>query len=286
MKRSPQAGLNRREWLRWSAGASLAWNLWPGRLRAADNGRGGSFDFVVVNDTHFQGPRCAAWFERVTASIRSLDAQPEFCLMVGDLAEHGTDTELGSMRDILRGFGLPFHVVIGNHDAASDRDRSAWDALFPAPLNYQFEHRGWRFIGLDSSEGTKWEKTRIQEGTFRWLEDNLPKLDRAQPTVVFTHFPLGADVKMRPLNADDLLARFRDFHLVAVFNGHHHGWTERRLGSTTLTTNRCCAISRENHDGTKEKGYFLCSAQDGEIRRRFVEVKPASPEPPAGATSP
>jgi hypothetical protein len=40
-----------------------------------------------------------------------------------------------------------------------------------------------------------------------------------------------------------------------------------------LTTNRCCAISRDNHDGTKEKGYFLCTASAGSIQREFVEVK-------------
>ena len=38
---------------------------------------------------------------------------------------------------------------------------------------------------------------------------------------------------------------------------------------------KCCAISRANHDGTKEKGYFLCTASAGGIQREFVEVKPA-----------
>ena len=80
---------------------------------------------------------------------------------------------------------------------------------------------------------------------------------------------------MRPVNADDLLERYRAFNLVAVFNGHFHGSTERRAGRTTLTTNRCCAISRNNHAGSTEKGYFLCTATDGQIGREFVEVKPA-----------
>jgi hypothetical protein len=79
---------------------------------------------------------------------------------------------------------------------------------------------------------------------------------------------------MRPLNADPVLEGFRDFNLVAVFDGHYHGFTERHAGRTVLTTNRCCAISRNNHDGTPEKGYFLCTALDGQIQRQFVEVKP------------
>jgi hypothetical protein len=64
------------------------------------------------------------------------------------------------------------------------------------------------------------------------------------------------------------------FNLVAVFNGHFHGFTQHELGRTVLTTNRCCAISRGNHDGTNEKGYFLCAASQGRITREFVEVKP------------
>jgi 3',5'-cyclic AMP phosphodiesterase CpdA len=266
---------SRRDWLRMSAGAALSLGMWPGCARFAGNGSGGAFRFVVVNDAHFQSPKCPAWFERVSASIRSHDPKPEFCLMVGDLAEHGTESELGAMRDVLRSLRMPFHVVIGNHDYVSDTDRSAWDGLFPRGLNHHFEHRGWRFIGLDSSEGTKWENARVQPQTLSWLDGTLPKLDRAAPTVVFTHFPLGAFVPMRSVNANDVLERFEKFNLVAVFDGHFHGFTERKVGRTVLTTNKCCSISRANHDGTPEKGYFLCTANEGRIQREFIEVKPA-----------
>jgi 3',5'-cyclic AMP phosphodiesterase CpdA len=267
--------LSRRAWLRLGAGAMLSAGMLPGCARFADNGRGGAFRFLVINDAHFQSARCPEWFERVRASIRAHNPKPDFCLIVGDLAEHGTKAELGPMRDVLVSLDLPFHAVIGNHDYVSDTDRSAWDDLFPKRLNYHFEHRGWRFIGLDSSELTKYERTRVQSPTLNWLDGTLPRLDRRAPTVVFTHFPLGADVPMRPLNAEDVLARFREFNLVAVFNGHFHGFTERKSRRSTLTTNRCCAISRDNHDGTKEKGYFLCMAQNGLMFREFIEVKPA-----------
>jgi len=267
--------LNRRDWLRLGAGALLSLGLWPGRLRGADNGKGDTFRFVVINDAHFHSPKCPGWFERVSASVRSHQPRAELCLMVGDLAEHGAGSELGAMRDVLLSLQMPFHVVIGNHDYASNSDRSAWDKLFPKSLNYRFEHQGWQFIGLDSTQGTSFEKTLVQPPTLQWLDDHLGSLDKAAPTVVFTHFPLGENVPMRPLNADAIIARFKEFNLVAVFDGHHHGFTERKVGRTTLTTNKCCAISVNNHDGTKEKGYFLCTAKDGAIEREFIEVKPA-----------
>ena len=111
-----ETNYSRRAWLHLSAGALLSAGMLPGCARFADNGRGGAFRFVVINDAHFQSARCPEWFERVSVSAHSHDPKPEFCLMVGDLAEHGTRSELGSMRDVLRSLGMPFQVVIGNHD--------------------------------------------------------------------------------------------------------------------------------------------------------------------------
>ncbi|HEY5910226.1 MAG TPA: metallophosphoesterase [Verrucomicrobiae bacterium] len=271
MRRKSQ--LNRRDWLRLGAGTLLTAGFWPGCARWGHDGSAGAFRFIAINDTHFHTARCAAWFERVCASIRSHNPRPEFCLIVGDLVENGTQAELGPMRNFLRSLGMDYFAVIGNHDYVSDTDRSAWNELFPDSLNYSFEHRGWQFVGLDSTQGRAWQQTRIQTPTLKWLDDRLPKMRPAAPTVVFTHFPLGADVRYRPLNADEVLERFKDFNLVAVLDGHFHGFTERHSGGTVLTTNRCCAISRDNHDGTSEKGYFLCTAGDGQITRQFVEVK-------------
>ncbi len=266
---------SRREWIRNSAAATLALGLWPGCARFAGNGRGGDFTFLEINDTHYTSPKCPEWCERVTASVRAITPKPELCLMVGDLADTGTENELGAMRDVLNGLGMPFHVVIGNHDYVTQTDRSPWGKLLPQRLNYRFEHRDWQFVGLDSSEGKKYEKTTIQPDTFRWVDDNLKKFDRKKPTILFTHFPLGPATQYRPLNADDLLERFQEFNLVSVFNGHFHGFTERTVGQTVFTTNKCCSISRGNHDKTTEKGYFLCRAQDGRITREFIQVKPA-----------
>ena len=45
------------------------------------------------------------------------------------------------------------------------------------------------------------------------------------------------------------------------------------VNNATLTTDKCCSFHHANHDGTKEKGYFVCTAKDGKIGRSFVEVK-------------
>jgi len=45
------------------------------------------FRFVVVNDTHYMSPECGAWLAGVVRQMKS--DQPEFCLLAGDLTEHG-----------------------------------------------------------------------------------------------------------------------------------------------------------------------------------------------------
>jgi len=275
--------LTRRDALRkLSAGTLLTLGLWPGALRAGIFGWGGhrDFKFIVVNDLHYMDDASGHWLEGVVRQMKPHGA--ELCLVVGDLADEGKREYLGATNEILRGLGSPFYPVIGNHDHLTQTDRSPYTDVFPSRLNFHFEHRGWQFVGLDSSEGLHYQETQISAETLRWLDNNLWRLSKKKPTVMFTHFPMGVGVKYRPKNADALLDRFRDFNLQAVYNGHFHSFTERKLTNTIVTTNRCCALKRNNHDGTKEKGYFVCSISEGAIHREFVECK--MPEPAASAS--
>ncbi len=253
------------------AATLLAMGMWPGVLRAAaETPLGGDFTFVVINDTHYLSPECGVWLERVIRLMRA--EKPEFCLHVGDLVDKGSREHHAVVREIFSHLDVPLYVQIGNHDYVTQTDRSSYEEIFPGRINYRFEHRGWQFIALDSTEGLRFEKTSISDATLRWVDAELPQIDRARPLVLFTHFPLADGVKMQPLNANALLERFLDHNLQAVFNGHFHGYTEHNFRAATVTTNRCCALKRGNADGTKEKGFFVCTARSGRITRRFVEV--------------
>ncbi len=270
-----QRPLTRRDLMRSSAGALLAAGLWPGAHHAEGENASGDFPFLVVNDLHWKDKTGADWFARLAKQLTSHAEKPEFMLLVGDLAEDGKPEQLGPMRDFCKDLGIPVHVVPGNHDAAAQTDRKAYEELFPDRLNYRFDHRGWQYVALDSTDGVKGSGVSVLPPSLKWLDETLPKLDKKKPTILFTHFPLGRLTPTRLTNADAVLERFKELNLRAVFCGHYHGFTERTSGDMVLTTNKCCSFARANHDGTKEKGYFLCSAQAGKVTRTFVEVKPA-----------
>lgn len=268
-------GITRRQWMRLSAGTLLTLGLWPGRLRADDLKSTRDFTFLVVNDLHFSDEECWPWFEEAVTAMNASARDAEFCLLCGDLADRGAVDQHRGIRDSFEKLGIPLCPTIGNHDYLTQTDRRPYEDTFKDQINYNFDHGGWQLVGIDTTEGDAWQDTKVSPETFAWLDENLPKLARRKPTILFTHFPLGADVPMRPLNADDVLARFLEFNLGAVFCGHFHGYTERSLGNALITTDRCCARICANHDGSKEKGWFVCRAKaSGEVTREFIEFKP------------
>ena len=267
-----QPDLSRRTALkRLSAGALLTAGLWPGALRASNFRPDGKFRFIAVNDLHYMTPECGEWLNFVASKMRR-HPNVDFALVSGDLTEHGELKHLQAVKSILRELDMPTYVQIGNHDYSKDNKSTNYTRTFPRRLNYWFSHEGWQFVSLDSSEGLKYEKTKIQPDTFEWVRSNLNNWNKSRPMIIFTHFPLAAGVRYRPQNADDLLDLFREHNLVTTYSGHFHSLTHKQKNATDLWTNRCCALKRHNHDGTKQKGYLLCDVAEGKITTRFFEV--------------
>lgn len=275
MKTAPSHPITRRAAVaRFAKLGLLAGALGPAALRGRATERKPEFKFIVVNDTHYMSEECGVY---LAGLVRQMNGeQPAFVLHAGDVADKGTAGHEAAARGVFERLQTPFLPVPGNHDWLSPTDRSGYTAAFPDKLNYFFTHGDWQFIALDTTEGQKSERTTIQPGTFAALDGMLDALDRRRPLVVFTHFPLCENVKMRPLNAEDLLAKFKGWNLRAVFNGHYHAFTECERAGAPITTNRCCALKRNNHDGTKEKGYFVCSVSEGTMARKFMEYKGAA----------
>jgi len=254
-------------------GALLAAGIWPGGLRAAEtrSGGAGAVRFAVLNDLHHESPECDAWFERL---FRAAGAHKgvAFVAGLGDLANKGNPASIAAVKRLAATAGVPFYPVPGNHDNDLEETTRIYSEVFPGRLNYTWSEAGWQFVALDTTEGKKWDDVRVGAETMAWLKAELPKLDARKPTVLLTHFPLGAGVKMRPLNAETVLVAFVDFNLRGVFSGHHHGRVTVTRRGVELVTNVCCSRVGKNHDGSAAKGYFVVAGSaDGTLTREWVE---------------
>lgn len=270
-----KSDFSRRDFLVRTSATALAAGLWPGTMFAEDaKGENGEFEFLAVNDLHFTDPKlCPLWFEKVFPAMRASAPNAEFLIVSGDLSERATAIEFGGLKDLFPLLKMPVHLTLGNHDVDSKTgDHSIYDEHFPKARNYMVEHRGWQLISVCSAESFAAENTSIPEDTLQWCDQNLKQFDCKKPTLISTHFPLGKGMKACPKNTDVLLDRFKSFNVQHIFNGHWHGYSEMIVNNATVTTNRCCARDRENHDGSPLKGWFVCKAHQGRVTRQFVSV--------------
>ena len=202
--------------------------------------------------------------------MRESAPNAEFVLVCGDLTSECTPKEFGGIRDVFPHLKLPVHVMPGNHDITSKGDLGVFDKFFPGARNHAFEHRGWQVFCLNSVESRGFQGTNVPKETLEWAAAEAKKFDPKKPTLLATHFPMGLGLARRPKNADALLAPFKHFDVRHIFNGHWHGYTETIWHDAPVTTDRCCSRYRGNHDGSLQRGWFVCQARQGRITRRFV----------------
>ena len=258
---------SRRAVLRWlgslSAAACLPWQ--------ADLSAQQAFRFIVCNDLHHNSAECDPFFASLVAQMKS-HGPVDFCMIGGDIADTGKTESFVAIRDAFARLGTPIYTIPGNHDCDIEKTTRLYSEVFPNRLNYTWQNKDWQFIALDSTQGSEYQNTRISDATLGWMDANLPSLDRRRPTVLFTHFPVAADVNLAPLNTADMLKRLDGFNLRGSFNGHYHARIERKHGDVPLLTNACCSRMRDNHDKSLEEGYLLCTAAaDGRLSWEFVE---------------
>ncbi|HVT80906.1 MAG TPA: metallophosphoesterase [Phycisphaerae bacterium] len=246
----------------------------------------GTFTFAVLNDLHYMTPEDRPWLDRL---VRQVNAVPELelVLVLGDLAEDGSRSELEAARQILTGLSVPWYVVPGNHDGPPNRPIGSgvaglrdYESLFPKRRNYSFTHKGWQFIGLDTTNGSGYQLLPIPEDTKGFARDAAAALDRKAPTILFTHMPLDPAVRFSSADGFDLLRILAPLNLRIVFSGHFHGLTEAIAPPPNpqhlkLLTNRCCSRTRELHDGSTKRGFFQCRASaDQTVAYSFAELLP------------
>lgn len=142
---------------------------------AAETG-GRDWQFAVMSDAQFvaRDPDSAivAQARRTLREIKA--ARPDFLIVNGDLVDEGSPADLASARRVLTeelGDELPWYYVPGNHEVMGGKIDN-FIAEF-GPAHRTFDHRGTRFLTLDTSSLT------LRGGGFDQIKAVRAQLDAA-----------------------------------------------------------------------------------------------------------
>lgn len=190
------------------------------------------FMFVQLSDTHwgFSGeavnPEAKNTLRKAVAAVNGLQARPDFIVFTGDLTHTTDDAQerrrrMAEFRDIVQGLEVKdLRFMPGEHDASLDNG-AAFREFF-GETHYAFDHKGVHFIALDNvSDPT----AKVGEAQRAWLAQDLAKLDKAHPIVVFTHrplFDLYPDWDWATRDGQAVIDTLMPYQHVTVFYGHIH----------------------------------------------------------------
>ncbi len=224
--------------------------------------KSGGFSFAYVSDTHLYEQKLNDRFVRAILKavddVNALDPQPDFVLFGGDLAQLGRPGELKLGREILKAVKAPVKMMVGEHDWFLDMGE-LWKEYFGAP-SYSFDHKGVHFVtlmsvqekdfwtergmtpeqrmgtvaGLDNGTQSRFEVG--PEGR-EWLKQDLAKVDKKTPIVVFSHSPLYKYYRNWNFwteDADEVQAILKPFSRVTVIHGHTHQTLSNQIGDISF----------------------------------------------------
>jgi predicted phosphodiesterase len=253
--------LTRRSFLS-TAAAGVAGTIIPSFMAGCSSLTGSSGQFsgpvkiLSMGDMHLTDQKSVTYPRKVIQAMN--DEGGELVLACGDLGSKPKRSELELARDVLDELKMPYHPVLGNHDAlfSGEKEESLFREVFSLEQNsYHFAQKGIQFIGIDHGCGKAYGDNSVRPAVMAWLKETLASISDDQPIVFFSHYPFAKGVKYRTKNADAVQALFSSKKLLAMISGHFHGNTERRENGVLMTTTACCSGTRNNHDRTKDKGY-------------------------------
>ncbi|MCG0289699.1 phosphodiester glycosidase family protein [Streptomyces sp. PSAA01] len=138
--------------------------------------RGRDWRFAVMSDAQFvardPGSPIVAQARRTLREIKA--AEPDFLVINGDLVDEGSPADLSFARTVLKeelGDELPWYYVPGNHEVMGGSIDNFTDEFGPA--HRAFDHRGTRFLTLDTS------RLGLRAGGFDQIKELRAQLDAA-----------------------------------------------------------------------------------------------------------
>jgi 3',5'-cyclic-AMP phosphodiesterase len=227
---------------------------------AADGTTGDiAFRFAYISDTHLYARgmdhRFAKAALKAVADVNALDPQPDFVLFGGDLAQLGRPDELELGQQILKEVKAPLRMMVGEHDWYLDLGEK-WKSMFGQDF-YSFDYKDIHFVvlnsvvekdfwtakgyspeermaivaGLDDSRQSPFE---VGEAQRDWLKQDLAKIDKKTPIIVFSHSPLYKLYRGWNFwtdDAEEVQKILKPYRSVTVIHGHTHQLLTNKIGN-------------------------------------------------------
>ncbi len=257
---------NRRDFLKGAGAVAAASTLPVSMVELAFADTSKNFSFAYISDAHIQHIKGTDFVRnwdrgliRAVAETNLLQPKPDFVMFGGDLAQLGTKAELDHGAEMLAKLDCETHCILGEHDYYLDLGEY-WSKLF-GPHYYSWDHKGVHFVALNSiltyDEWTheRWPTAEqrmlemagldnpngspfmVGEKQLAWLRDDLAKVPKDTPVVVFSHSPIQKIYKgwnFWTEEAEDIQALLRPFADATVIYGHVHQIQYNQIDNITF----------------------------------------------------
>ncbi len=203
--------MNRRKFLQKGSLSAAVLSIAPASF--ASDKKTKSFKAAFLSDVHVKPTEAAEQgMRKAYRNVNALKPSVDFIINGGDAimdALNAPKDKVQKQWDVWNTVlkeenRLPIHHCIGNHDAWG------WQMTDPEVKNdplydkkwvlqqhnmkerfYSFEHKGWKFIVLDSpQENNGGYIARLDEPQFAWLENELKQTDVSQHVCIVSHIPI------------------------------------------------------------------------------------------------
>jgi 3',5'-cyclic-AMP phosphodiesterase len=208
----------------------------------------GNFSFAIIGDTqYFKVENPNGYFQKVVKDITA--ANPNLVIATGDLTGSCESySECIDKHNAWKKIDAPLlsktYATMGNHDNINNKGGKAWQDAFDFPTNgpasfseqvYSFDYKNSHFVVLNSDS----PKEHLVNGEERsWLEKDLAANKKENTFAVF-HEPaypvsskVGESLDKSSAERDALWQILEKNNVTAVFNGHEHIVSRRKIGST------------------------------------------------------
>ena len=185
------------------------------------------FTVVVLSDIHVGNNAsrdCDDVFFDWMEMQKKNDTLPEFCIFLGDVADHGYQDEFLEFKEVfqdrlLNDYGVQAYSVIGNHDTYNNGSVSWKNIIYPHTFFYHFQAGGVGWYFLDSGDASL-GKTQADI-----LIDEIKK-DKSKK-VIISHYPLFGNnnfyfVMQNSIERNLLLKEFANNNVCVILEGHIH----------------------------------------------------------------